>query len=151
MGIHQFCPPTYCGNPPILSSELLWESTRVYKWIPTVARRTELMDSHSRSEDRINSRVLILWILDPLAWFFTNFEQIKKNCLTSPLKLPLASCAALSRTSQDYLSFMFLESLNGIPTNQTWDEDVLFSSPLSPSPNHWNVIISSWAAHWSGN
>ena len=27
MGIHQFCPPTYCGNPPILSSELLWEST----------------------------------------------------------------------------------------------------------------------------
>ena len=48
------------------------------------------------------------------------------------LKLPLASCAALSRTSQDYLSSMFLEGLNEIPTNQTWDEDVLFSSPLSP-------------------
>ena len=27
VGIHQFCPPTYYGNPPILSSELLWEST----------------------------------------------------------------------------------------------------------------------------
>ena len=89
--------PSCCGNPPILSSELLWEST-VYsthllfynvkcfydfylakspevkisidtkfhfhfksswtrickKWIPTVAPRTELVDSHSRSLDRID-------------------------------------------------------------------------------------------------
>ena len=27
VGIHQFCPPSYCGNPSILSFELLWEST----------------------------------------------------------------------------------------------------------------------------
>ena len=104
MGIHQFCPPTYCGNPPILSSELLWESTRVYKWIPTVARRTELMDSHSRSEDRINSRagVSILRYLgrtlprknSHFSWFYKklgpfykklNFEwqSIFQHCMSS--------------------------------------------------------------------
>ena len=46
--------PTYCGNPSILSFELLWESIYILEWIPTVARRTELVDSHSRSEDRID-------------------------------------------------------------------------------------------------
>ena len=27
MGIHQFCPPSCCGNPTVLSFEQLWEST----------------------------------------------------------------------------------------------------------------------------
>ena len=55
VGIHflQIRPPTYCGNPSILSSELLWEST-FYK----------MMDSHSRS-DAIWSLFCEFWILWP--------------------------------------------------------------------------------------
>ena len=33
VGIHQICHRSCCGNPPIPSSELLWESMRVYNSI----------------------------------------------------------------------------------------------------------------------
>ena len=33
VGIHQICHQSCCGNPPIPSSELLWESMRVYNSI----------------------------------------------------------------------------------------------------------------------
>ena len=48
--------PTYCGNPPILSSELLWEFiwlNYIHIWIPTAAPMKELVDSHSRSDAEI--------------------------------------------------------------------------------------------------
>merc|ERR1712051_793304 len=35
VGIHQFWLPTYCGNPSILASDLLWESIYILEWIPT--------------------------------------------------------------------------------------------------------------------
>ena len=59
---------TCCGNPSILSSELLWESTYILEWIPTVGRRTEL------------------------AWFLTHFGAFRwklpfETCLSfEPIK-----------------------------------------------------------------
>ena len=50
VGIHQFCPPSYCGNPFIYSSGFPQQLGGQNWWIPTVGRRTELMDSHSRSD-----------------------------------------------------------------------------------------------------
>ena len=47
--------PTYCGNPSFCK-----------KWIPTAARMP---------------LVLILWVLDPLAWFLTHFGLFGANCL----------------------------------------------------------------------
>ena len=68
----------------------------VKKWIPSVGRRTELMDSLSSSNDRIGGfpqqvgcHLVLIWsILDPLTWFLTHFGAFR-------WKLPFETCLSL--------------------------------------------------------